>query len=67
MADQFSGDIYLVQKNIYYPDVSIYKVGLSMDLLLNIPAPWLNIMAVVSNSNFSRRLQIGGRIVILLW
>ena len=26
MADQVSGDIYLVQKNIYYSDVSIYKV-----------------------------------------
>jgi len=25
MADQLSGDIYLVQKNIYSPDVSLYK------------------------------------------
>merc|ERR1712150_21731 len=25
MADQFSGDIYLVQKNIFTPDVSLYK------------------------------------------
>ena len=27
MADQFSGDVYLVQKNIYNPDVSLYKVS----------------------------------------
>ena len=39
MADQCSGDIYLVQKNIYYPDVSIYKVCLSVGLLLNVPTP----------------------------
>lgn len=30
MADQSSGDIYLVQKNIYYPDVTMYKVCLSV-------------------------------------
>ena len=28
MADQFSGDVYLVQKNIHEPDVSIYKVSI---------------------------------------
>ena len=27
MADQYSGDVYLVQKNIYQSDVSLYKVG----------------------------------------
>ena len=26
MADQSSGDVYLIQKNIYHPDVTIYKV-----------------------------------------
>ena len=26
MADQYSGDIYLVQKNIHEPDVSLFKV-----------------------------------------
>ena len=25
MADQFSGDVYLVQKNHYHSDVSLYK------------------------------------------
>ena len=42
MADQCSGDIYLVQKNIFSPDVSIYKVCLSVCLLLNVPARHLN-------------------------
>ena len=26
MADQYSGDVYLAQKNIYGSDVSLYKV-----------------------------------------
>ena len=26
MADQFSGDVYLVQKNIFESDVTLYKV-----------------------------------------
>lgn len=28
MSDPISGDIYLVQKNIYTPDVTLYKVNL---------------------------------------
>ena len=27
MADQISGDVYLVQKNVYGTDVSLYKVS----------------------------------------
>ena len=42
MADQFSGNIYLVQKNIHHHDVTIYKVCLSVCLLLNVPARHLN-------------------------
>ena len=29
MADQISGDVYLVQKNVFGTDVSLYKVSFS--------------------------------------
>ena len=29
MADQISGDVYLVQKNVFGTDVSLYKVSVS--------------------------------------
>ena len=34
MADQFSGDVYLVQKNNLTADVSLYKVGSTFEYFL---------------------------------
>ena len=34
MADQISGDVYLVQKNVFGTDVSLYKVSVSFQWLM---------------------------------
>ena len=48
MADQISGDVYLVQKNVFGTDVSLYKVSVSATNLDLFPELLQNLSMLIS-------------------